>query len=118
MSDSNFIERLLRVVSENDIHSYLFWSDKLEFFINCNDFFWWGCADLEPIKYDDDMALLLECLGLDGTHGPLLYCARKRQMRPQGAYYKYIGKDLWPLFDACGPVREKGIGNPYNPGEY
>jgi len=42
----------------------------------------------------------------------LLYCARKRKMRPQGAMYEYLNKENWPLFDECGPVREKSLSNP------
>ena len=26
--------------------------------------------------------------------------------------YETIDKTLWPLFDACGPVRTVGFGNP------
>ena len=42
----------------------------------------------------------------------LLYCARKRKMRPQGAMYKTIPKTLWHLFDVCGEEREMNMGNP------
>lgn len=40
-----------------------------------------------------------------------------RKERPQGACYP-SNKDLWPLFDACGPEKPTGFGNPYKPGEY
>lgn len=46
----------------------------------------------------------------------LLFSARSRGMRPQGAYYKLFPRDTWELFDACGPEREVGVGNPYVPG--
>ena len=39
-------------------------------------------------------------------------------MRPQGAFYSYIDKTSWPLFDLAGPEREVGLGNPYAPGAY
>ena len=52
------------------------------------------------------------------TVGSDLYCARRREERPQGACYSIIPKNLWPLFHACGPERKTGLGNPYEPGEY
>ncbi|UDL15984.1 hypothetical protein QEH42_gp234 [Microbacterium phage Pumpernickel] len=48
---------------------------------------------------------------------PLLFAAKSRKMRPQGAYYKSIPENIWHLFDACGPEREVGMGNPRKPGE-
>ena len=36
-------------------------------------------------------------------------------MRPQGAYYKYIDKEVWHLFDEAGPEREVGKGNTPKP---
>ena len=40
-----------------------------------------------------------------GMYGTELFSARVRKMRPQGASYKLYPKELWPLFDACGPER-------------
>jgi hypothetical protein len=47
-----------------------------------------------------------------------LFAARVRGVRPQGASYSLYPRATWPLFDACGPKRETGLGNPYEPGEY
>ena len=47
-----------------------------------------------------------------------LFAARSRQERPQGACYSGYDRSIWSLFDACGPEREVGLGNPYVPGEY
>jgi len=47
-----------------------------------------------------------------------LFCARVRGMRPQGACYPSDAPEVWPLFDACGPERPTGHGNPCKPGEY
>lgn len=88
--------------------------------ILCNDVFFWGSADAEFIDeatLPDFERAVTECGGDEET-GALLYCARKRQERPQGALYKYIPPEYWALFDACGPEREIGLGNPYRPGEY
>lgn len=106
--------------------------------VNCSDIFFWGCADAEYIEGLDDLQLFRQSMKdiaeIEGnkcfTNGPELYCARKRQERPQGAYYKYIRsldsgpeaeektKKIQALFNAAGPEREVGLGNPYKPGEY
>ena len=87
--------------------------------VNCNDLFFWGCADAENINEE----LMVEFNQAVSDCGDLrigaeLYCARRREMRPQGACYSYYDKALWPLFDACGPERDVGFGNPYKPGDY
>lgn len=47
-----------------------------------------------------------------------LFAARSRKMRPQGAAYKVrYPEELWGLFNAAGPEREVGLGNPRKPGE-
>mgnify|MGYP006280617621 CR=1 FL=1 len=87
--------------------------------IMCNDLFWWGTADAEKVT-TEDIPLLKQCyadlnqehLGWAALNTPELYVARKRKMRPQGAYYKYFPKEIWPLFNACGPARPSDFGNP------
>ena len=88
--------------------------------VNCNDLFFWGSADGETITEQDmpTFEAAVEDCGGDLTVGALLWCARRRQQRPQGAYYSYFKKEHWHLFDACGPERETGFGNPYAPGQY
>ena len=105
-------EQLLKLIAERDCYGVLFWNSDLEFFINCNDFFAWGCADAEPVQTPEDVGALERAFQDAGDDGPLLYCARRRGMRPQGAYYDHIEKEHWPLFDACGPEREVTFGNP------
>lgn len=120
MLDEN-VERLLKLVAKHDACGCIFWTEKLEFFIGCNDMFWWATADAEEIKTVDDITLLEKCLGDSEAFGFELYCCRKRAMRPQGAYYKYIDKKDWHLFDACGPRREadnEPFGNPHNQDEF
>lgn len=85
--------------------------------INCNDVFFWGCADGEGVTLDE-LPSLQECLALDPKTGAMLWIARKRKERPQGAVYTYIDRSVWPLFHEAGPEREIGLGNPYAPGEY
>lgn len=125
-----FILELLDLLVEHDCVDSIFWrKDKGQIVadVNCNDWFCWACADGEDITADSLPELkkaIEDVVALDrpSYYGTLLYCCRRRKMRPQGACYpKGIdGKNvvLWPLFDACGPEREIGIGNPYKPGEY
>ena len=88
----------------------------------CNDIFDWGCADSERITVEDLPAISAACEEAadngDDTlaWGPLLWIARKRGRRPQGAAYALMPESLWPLFNAAGPQREIGPGNPYSVG--
>lgn len=87
--------------------------------IVCSDLFFWGAADAVSVVPSQRGALtdcILLCDALEA--GCELFCCRTRKMRPQGAAYSFIEKQLWPLFDECGPERKTGIGNPYEPGEY
>lgn len=91
----------------------------LQVFANCADFFWWGTSDLEEITPENIVEFFkayedMQNLDLDRNFQEpgLLFCARMRKMRPQGAYYKYLNEKTWYLFDACGPERETGLGNP------
>jgi hypothetical protein len=90
------------------------------YYIMCNDVFFWGAADLEEIteEFLPVFDRAVEDCGGEIEFGALLYCARQRRMRPQGALYSFIPKDKWELFNACGPEREVGFGNPCAPGEY
>lgn len=87
-------------------------------FANCNDLFDWACADCERVTPDNiglleqsfaDAAAAADC---GEAWGDSLFCCRVRKMRPQGAYYRNLPKELWPLFDACGPEREVNMANP------
>ena len=118
------IIRALRI-SSFDYTDNLWWREddegNLRIFIMCSDVFFWGSADVEEItdenigrlestvKECDD--LLGKWMGYDGF---LLWCSRERKMRPQGAVYANIDPELWPLFNAAGPERETGLGNPHS----
>lgn len=106
----------------------LFWrldeetSSELQIFVNCSDVFYWGCTDLEEVT-QENFDILIESHELAASaleqpnhqlvegHG-LLFCAKIRGLRPQGAYYHYIKEELWSLFDECGPERELDLNNP------
>lgn len=115
----NFIPTLeyytgvIDLISEHEIEG--FWNAG-RFCINCSDIFAWGYADAELVTPEDIPDLKKAC---DEAHavgaffdGPMLFCARKHGMRPQGAAYGAISRELWPLLDACGPPRPPGLGNP------
>ncbi len=108
---SDFISQLLMLIASHDVSSGIFWNTSLQFFVICNDLFWWGCADLEEVT-PDTFHVLEKALMDGGDDGLFLYCARMRSMRPQGAIYQSLKKENWSLFDACGPEREIDIGNP------
>lgn len=112
----SLVERLLKITDREDLYDDLFWRfDGVEnpgFSIRCNDFFYWACSDLEEIETGEDLDLLEKSCEDAPGFGAELYCARRRKQRPQGAYYKYLEERHHALFDACGPHREDGPGNP------
>lgn len=123
MSDQEkFILRVLELCYRYDSRELLGWSVKdgaVSFYVNCNDLFFWGCADSEEITQESVDVLekaLADCKAVNMVTGTIeagsLYAARIRNMRPQGACYECIEKEFWPLYDECGPEREVGPGNP------
>jgi hypothetical protein len=83
----------------------------------CSDEFAWGTADLEQITPENihelERAIAdVKAIDKDIGHAFILFAARQRKMRPQGAAYPK-DKELWPLFDACGPKREVNMINPH-----
>ena len=114
--DENTSSTIKDLLLEEKIYLHLR-DDEVKMSILCNDVFSWGCADSEWIAVDE-LPDLVECLALNYECGDILWVCRKSKIRPQGAYYSYIPKELWSEFDACGPEREKGPGNPCAPGEY
>ena len=93
----------------------------ITFWVNCNDLFFWGSSDCETLTIENLPILeqaFADCKAVDlEWAADMLFCARVRKERPQGAAYPKDPK-TWPLFDACGPEREVGFGNPYKPGDY
>jgi hypothetical protein len=120
--DFEFVLRVLRTVAFDNCGD-LWWRTDGEyapvtFLVECSDVFWWGTADCEQVTPENvdafeqayrDAGAADKDYGL--SHGGALFCARTRALRPQGAAYPEE-QSLWPLFDACGPEREVGTGNP------
>lgn len=130
--DLEFVLRVLRLFGQTDCTGELFWRTDgdyapITFFANVNDVFFWGCTDNEKITPDNiaeaekAVADVRDITGKTGWSTDAawvnLFAARLRKDRPQGAAYP-SDERLWPLFDACGPEREVGLGNPYKPGTY
>jgi hypothetical protein len=116
----DFIRAVLRVFDECDCHEDLIWrvkDEEVTFAAMCSDVFWWGTADAEDITPADvplleSSAADLRAINRDEFTAEL-YCARKRGMRPQGAWYgPGMEPELVALFDACGPWRETDLMNP------
>lgn len=109
-----FIKNLFIFMAEYELFldEIIFWNKKLEFFVNCSDFFVWASCDAEIITEKNFHIFKKSIEETDRFNGPLLFCARIRGMRPQGAYYQYLDKKFWHLFDECGPEREINLGNP------
>ena len=125
ISDPEIYTEVFRIFSHGDAAARedLLWrvSDDgaFRFAVLCNDVFMWGSADAEEINTPEDVALLRQtyddCHAIDPYNWiwSMLYCARKRQMRPQGAMYKHVDDQFVEFFSACGPERETGLGNPH-----
>lgn len=109
------------------------WADhfdnyEVKCYIDCSDVFVWGCGDDENMEVEDlelyeSVYNSLENVNTDQLrtyeqrYTELLYCCKKRGMRPQGAIYTSIPREIWHLFNECGAPREVGLGNPKEPGE-
>ena len=126
MNEDSLELRVLKIFSEHDACDDVWWRTDgdyapVTFLVNCNDLFYWACADAEAITKCNIDALdqafkdALESHKYGCCHATLLFCCRQRGMRPQGAYYAHIPKELWPLFDSCGPERKVEGGNTDRP---
>jgi len=116
---------LMKILAECDTDSAGVWprvteDGELVIMINCNDLFYWACADAE-FFCEGDVELMrrtAEELRRAGEFGEVylfeLFCCRKRGMRPQYPFFRKrdpatgeYGEDtletgVRALFDACG----------------
>lgn len=121
--------KTLALIADHDLECMIGWRCDGEYapitiWIQCSDTFGWGCADAEDLTLENLPILeqsIRDCEAVDPVLGRMIACdlfvARVRGIRPQGAAYPK-NKELWPLFDACGPERPVDFGNPYAPGDY
>jgi hypothetical protein len=127
MKELDDILAVMRLAAKHDLQDcigYSFDDGDVSFYVPCSDVFGWGCADAEELPIENLPLLeraIDDCLAIDPVCGMLsgmeLYCARVRNLRPQGPAYPE-NQELWPLFDACGPERAIDHGNPSEPGVY
>ena len=115
LSEPNLVMRVLAATAFDNCED-VWWRVDGEYapitlFVNCNDLFYWGCSDAEVVT-EKNIDIFEQAYKDSEDHGDLLFCCRVRKMRPQGAYYEYFSEEDKVLFDACGPVREVGFGNP------
>lgn len=85
-------------------------------FVNCGDVFWWG-LDTEQITPNNIEIFEQSFKDLPEGNPDLLFCARARKIRPQGALYKHFSPKEKELFNQAGPEREIDFGNPYDQNE-
>ena len=111
-------------IDSSGVYEVLWHDEGVHVEINDSDLFAWGysgAVELAPGELQDLERAYEDARAASPTFGtiwaPHLFIARKLGQRPQGAAYP-SEQALWPLFDACGPKRETGFGNPYEPGEY
>jgi hypothetical protein len=124
MNDADLLAFILRVFrASTSAHDFIGSSGDLcwrtdgeyapvTFFFNCNDLFYWACADCEdltPENIDVWEQAIADCKAANETYGTIwadsLFCCRVRGERPQNCCYPKDHPELWPLFDACGPER-------------
>lgn len=80
---------------------------EIVFLVNCNDLFWWATSDCEPITLEE-LPQLAKDYETSEKYGDWIWCARKRQMRPQWpAVYKYmVPAGAWTVEMDALPLRE------------
>ena len=120
--------RMLAVVASCDARENLTWTvtdGTVAWVVLCNDLFWWATADAEPIETAADVDMLESCasdlatIGADATYWvAALYACRRRQMRPQGACFRFFASvcpEMVRFLDEAGPPRDgdnSPFGNP------
>jgi len=120
LESCEFLYNILLTIDEYELFDKIRWDENLNFYVFCNDIFYWGAADTEDVKDSNDLILLRNaCIDIENIddnivdeYGPFLYCARKRKMRPQNAWYNITPRQMHYLFDNCGEERENNILNP------
>ncbi len=120
---------LLRLFGDGDACDELRWRDDgagLMFKVDCSDTFYWGTADSENVTEADLPELQRamtdsSCCPAGRDLWPVLWCARKRGMRPMDVFYRRVlggppdsgvPGTLAALFDAAGRARPSTLEAP------
>lgn len=119
-----FIHAVLDLAQRADFRGELIWHSDgatLTVSVDVSDVFAWGGSDAEDLT-PERLPLLAQAVAdlraihpSDDMYAVDLYAARLRGMRPQGAAYPKERAATQALFDACGPERPTGLGNPRKP---
>lgn len=90
--------------------------DKNDFFgevkmlVNCNDIFWWACADVEEVTLEEIPVLYDTCYDKDGNKkswGSSIWACLHRKMRPQHPVEDSMKKErVWTDELEALPIRE------------
>lgn len=124
LTSLSFIHAVLDLAQRADFRGELIWRSDGAALIVCvdvSDVFAWGGADAEDLT-PERLPLLAQAVAdlraihpNDDMYAVDLFAARLRGMRPQGAAYPKERAATQALFDACGPERPTGLGNPRKP---
>ena len=98
MGDGPWVFELLRLFGDGDACDELRWRDYgagLMFKVDCSDTFYWGTADSENVAEADLPELRravtdVHACPVGAYLWPVLWCARKRDMRPMAAFYQKV----------------------------
>lgn len=115
MSDADAI-KVLKFLARHELADSMFIMERdgeLLVGENCNDYFYYASADMELVTAENLPVFekaIEDCKSVWSTGeswaGGLFAC-RVRGMRPLTMAYVNMPKQLWPLFDAAGPERDK-----------
>lgn len=97
--------RIIELITDDTLHISI-QEDGPQLYVLCNDLFYWGCSDGEDFDVSD-LPDLEKALKDTPKNGDILWCCRKRKMRPQKPYYEYFSKAEAKIFDGCGPERDE-----------
>lgn len=104
---ANFTDKMLAklliddVLFVGDFNSGPFFTNETQdkstacVWVNCNDVFSWGCADVENLPESEIPALFAECKK-DPKWGSTKWCAKKRNQQPQKPIIEQMKKEgVW-----------------------
>lgn len=140
-TDQELLFEVAKLASD-DAYDSIRWhfdkSGKMSLWVDCSDIFSWACSDAETLTAETFPELVQAIADVRWVNGECddgftLYVARRRKMRPQGAWFKYLkvtdrtpnGKGGWrveeneeltaqlhQLFNDAGPERGINLNNP------
>jgi hypothetical protein len=122
LKKEEFLLKCIKLLAEHEILSLFEIFADLSICANVSDVFFWGCADCEELTeinfhlLEESIEEIVKNCGENSyvalSDLSILFACKARKMRPQGAYYKYISKEIIDLIDKCGPERTVDSGNP------